>query len=253
MNLFIAIPCYGGNISNLTFHSLFNSIKPLNDMGHNIIIKTLPEESLISRGRNKFVTMFLDDKKFDGTHLLFIDADIGFDVENILRLINFNKEVVTCNYPVKGFYWEQLIKKIKENKDIDEKTIRDSLLQFNVNFYNPDNIQTNNGFARVMESATGFMMIKREVFTTIMNKNPHLKYIPDFRSGLEESDNAYDFFPVGCYKEKDGVTRYLSEDYYFCRLVEECGFQIWTDISTPITHLGSAEYHGAMITQLYKK
>jgi hypothetical protein len=250
MNLFIAIPCYGGNISSVTLHSLFNSIKPLNDMGHNITIQTLPAESLISRGRNKFATMFLDNSKFNGTHLLFIDADIGFDVENILRLINFNKDVVTCNYPVKSFYWEQLIKKIKENKDIDEKTIRDSLLQFNVNFYNPDKIEINDGFARVKESATGFMMIKKEVFTTMMNKFPHLKYLPDLRSGIENSSNAYDFFPVGCYKEKDGVNRYLSEDYYFCRLWEECGGEIWTDISTPITHLGSTEYHGSMINQL---
>jgi hypothetical protein len=250
MNLFIAIPCYGGNISNITFNSLFTCIKPLSELGHNIKIKTLPAESLISRGRNKFATMFLDDKEFNSTHLLFIDADIGFTVENILRLINFNKDVVTCTYPVKSFYWKQLLKKIKENNNINEKEIMDSLLQFNVNFYDPYNIKTNDGFARVKESATGFMMIKRNVFTTIIDKFPHLKYFPDSRSGIDGSDNAYDFFPVGCYKEKDGVTRYLSEDYYFCRLWEECGGEIWTDISTPITHLGNTEYHGSMITQL---
>ena len=251
MNLFIAIPCYGGNISNLTFHSLFNIIKPLNDMGHNLTIRTLPTESLISRGRNKFVTMFLDDKKFNGTHLLFIDSDIGFTLENLLRVIEFNREVVTCTYPVKGFYWQQLLDRIKENNNIDEKTMRDYLLQFNVNLY--PNTEFNNGFARVKESATGFMMIKREVFTTIMDKNPQLKYKPDLRTGIEDSQNAFDFFPVGIYKEKDGVNRYLSEDYYFCRLAEECGFEIWTDLQTPITHLGSTEYHGSFISQLNKK
>ena len=251
MNIFIAIPCYGGNISNLTFHSLFNIIKPLNDLGHNLTIRTLPTESLISRGRNKFVTMFLDDKKFDGTHLLFVDSDIGFSLENILRVIEFNKEVVTCTYPVKGFYWQQLLDRIKENNNIDEQTMRDYLLQFNVNLY--PNTEFKNGFARVKESATGFMMIRREVFTTIMDKNPQLKYKPDLRTGIENSQNAYDFFPVGIYKEKDGVNRFLSEDYYFCRLAEECGFEIWTDLSTPITHLGSTEYHGMFMTQLNKK
>jgi hypothetical protein len=251
MNILIAIPCYGGNISNLTFHSLFNIIKPLNDMGHNIKIQTLPSESLISRARNKFATMFLDDKQFNGTHLLFIDADIGFTIENLKRIINFNKEVVTCTYPVKGFYWQQLLDRIKKNTDIDEKLMRDYLLQFNVNLY-PET-QINNGFARVKESATGFMMIKREVFTTIMDKNPHLKYKPDLRTGIEGSDNAYDFFPVGIYKEKDGVNRFLSEDYYFCRLWEECGGEIWTDLSTPITHLGSTEYYGKFMDKLNRK
>jgi len=235
----------------MTFHSLFNCIKPLNDLGHNLRIETLPTESLINRARNKFVTKFLDNKEFNGTHLLFIDADIGFTLQNLLRVIEFNREVVTCTYPVKGFYWQQLLDRIKENNNIDEKTMRDYLLQFNVNLY--PNTEFRDGFARVKESATGFMMIKREVFTTIMDKNPQLKYKPDLRTGIENSQNAYDFFPVGIYKEKDGVNRFLSEDYYFCRLAEECGFEIWTDLSTPITHLGSTEYHGSFISQLNKK
>jgi hypothetical protein len=216
-------------------------------MGHNLRIETLPTESLINRARNKFVTKFLDNKEFNGTHLLFIDADIGFTLQNLLRVIEFNKEVVTCTYPVKGFYWQQLLDRIKENNNIDEQTMRDYLLQFNVNLY--PNTEFKQGFARVKESATGFMMIKREVFTTIMDKNPQLKYKPDLRTGIENSQNAYDFFPVGIYKEKDGVNRFLSEDYYFCRLWEECGGEIWTDLSTPINHLGSTEYHGKFITQ----
>ena len=251
MNILIAIPCYGGNVSNLTFHSLLNTLRWLNDSGHNVRIETLPTESLISRARNKFVTKFLENKEFNGTHLLFIDADIGFNIENLKRIIEFDREVVTCTYPVKGFYWEQLLKRIKENNNIDEKTMRDYLLQFNVNLY--PNTQFKNGFGRVKESATGFMMIKRNVFTNIMNKNPHLKYKPDLRTGIENSQNAFDFFPVGIYKEKDGVNRYLSEDYYFCRLAEECGFEIWTDLSTPITHLGSTEYYGMFMTQLNRR
>jgi hypothetical protein len=220
-------------------------------MGHNLRIETLPTESLINRARNKFVTKFLDNKEFNGTHLLFIDADIGFTLQNLLRVIEFNKEVVTCTYPVKGFYWQQLLDRIKENNNIDEQTMRDYLLQFNVNLY--PNTEFKNGFARVKESATGFMMIRREVFTTIMDKNPQLKYKPDLRTGIENSENAFDFFPVGIYKEKDGVNRFLSEDYYFCRLAEECGFEIWTDLSTPITHLGSTEYYGSFMTQLNRK
>jgi hypothetical protein len=220
-------------------------------MGHNLRIETLPTESLINRARNKFVTKFLDNKEFNGTHILFIDADIGFTLQNLLRVIEFNKEVVTCTYPVKGFYWQQLLDRIKENNNIDEQTMRDYLLQFNVNLY--PNTEFKNGFARVKESATGFMLIKREVFTTIMDKNPQLKYKPDLRTGIENSENAFDFFPVGIYKEKDGVNRFLSEDYYFCRLWEECGGEIWTDLSTPITHLGSTEYHGMFMTQLNKK
>jgi len=237
MNILIAIPCYGGNVSNLTFHSILNTLRWLNDQGHNIRVETLPTESLINRARNKFVTKFLDNKEFNGTHLLFIDADIGFTIDNLKRIIDFNKDVVTCTYPVKGFYWQQLLDRIKKNTNIDEKLMRDYLLQFNVNLY--PNTEFRDGFARVKESATGFMMIKREVFTAIMDKNPQLKYKPDLT--------------VGIYREKDGVNRFLSEDYYFCRLAEECGFEIWTDLSTPINHLGSTEYYGKFIDQINRK
>jgi hypothetical protein len=78
--------------------------------------------------------------------------------------------------------------------------MRDYLLQFNVNLY--PNTQFNNGFARVKESATGFMMIRREVFTTIMQKFPHLKYKPDLRTGIEGSDNAFDFFLLAAIKKR---------------------------------------------------
>ena len=182
MNIFAAIPCYGSSVSNLTLHSLINCIKPLTLLGHNLRIETLPSESLIPRGRNRFVTNFLENKEFNGTHLLFIDADIGFTIENIKRIIEFDKEVTTCTYPVKGFYWEQLLRRIKENKDMDVQTMRDYLLQFNVNLY--PNTLIKNGFARVRESATGFMMIRREVFITLMNKFHNLKYTPDTRTGI---------------------------------------------------------------------
>ncbi len=55
MNILIAIPCYGGNVSNMTFHSVLNTLRWLNDQGHNIRVETLPTESLINRARNKFV------------------------------------------------------------------------------------------------------------------------------------------------------------------------------------------------------
>jgi hypothetical protein len=67
--IYIAIPCYGGLVSELTFHSLINSIQWFQQNNIAVKIKTLGSESLISRARNKMMTMFLDDRQFDGTHL----------------------------------------------------------------------------------------------------------------------------------------------------------------------------------------
>ena len=42
-------------------------------------IQTLGQESLVTRARNTLVANFLDNK--EATHLLFIDADIGFEAQ----------------------------------------------------------------------------------------------------------------------------------------------------------------------------
>ena len=53
-------------------------------------LNTMGNESLVTRARNTLVSQFLDycekdDKSF--THLMFIDADIGFNGEAVTRLL----------------------------------------------------------------------------------------------------------------------------------------------------------------------
>lgn len=247
--IYIAIPCYGGLISELTFHSLINSIQWFQQNNIAVKIKTLGSESLISRARNKMMTMFLDDRQFDGTHLFFIDADIGFDEINLSRLINLDKEIVTGIYPVKDFDWENVKNNINLNK-IDKDSIESLSVGFNVNLFDSKTQQIVNGFARVKEAATGFMLIKKEAFLKMMKKFPERKYFPDERSAIENSNNAYDFFSVGNFKEDNGITRYLSEDYFFCRLWEKCSGEIWSDLASPLTHIGKHEFKGRYIDHL---
>ena len=49
------------------------------------------------------------------------------------------------------------------------------------------------------------------------------------------------------------IVRKLSVKKIIEQFSNENGFEIWTDVSTPITHLGSTEYHGCFSTQLNKK
>ena len=53
----------------------------------------------------------------------------------------------------------------------------------------------------VMEGATGFMLIKKEVFES-QKKLSDLKFTPRPSSILSGSNNCYDFFKVGNYKDK---------------------------------------------------
>ena len=50
------------------------------------------QESLGTRARNTLVANFLDNDSF--THLLFIDADIGFEAKSLKRFLEYDKEVL---------------------------------------------------------------------------------------------------------------------------------------------------------------
>ncbi len=244
--IFLGMPMYGGMLSEATLHGLLE-IQSWS-MAHNIglRIQTMGNESLITRARNTIVSMMMDQQDFVATHLLFIDADIGFTPQNIERLLCADKDVACGIYPRKHLYLNKIKKILEENPNADEGEIEAKALGYNVNFDNPEMLKGENGFFKVNEAATGMMMVKREVFRTMFKKFPERKYESDqiVNGGSYRSDNCYDLFAVGPYETK-GQIRYLSEDYYFSRLwTEQCGGEIWADLAMPLTHFGNRAFKG---------
>tara|TARA_Y100001938_G_C7983902_1_gene375861 strand:+ start:77 stop:877 length:801 start_codon:yes stop_codon:yes gene_type:complete len=254
LKIFVGMPMYGGMLSEPTLHGLLQLQNYTHNTGIKMRIQTMGNESLITRARNTLVSMMLDQTDFAATHLLFIDADIGFDYTNIERLICADKDIVCGIYPRKHIYLEKIKKILEENPNADNAEIEAKALGYNVNFDRPGELSGENGFFRVNEAATGMMLVKREVFRTMMKKFPERKYETDqIVNGLHyRSDNCYDLFAVGPYKTLNMV-RYLSEDYYFSRLWQECGGEIWADLAMPLSHFGNRMYRGHVASLVAKK
>src|SRR6202044_2042019 len=70
-------------------------------------------DALIPRARASLVAQFLDDPS--ATHLLFIDADIGFEPEQVLRLLECGAEMCAAVYPIKRIDWDK-VKTIIESR-----------------------------------------------------------------------------------------------------------------------------------------
>ena len=208
-------------------------------------LQTMGNESLITRARNTIVSMFLDDTNYIGTHLLFIDADIGFKPINIERLIRADKDIACGIYPRKCIHWNQVKEALSKNPDISEEHLQYKALGYNLNFEDPQSIQLQNGFCEVLEAATGMMLIKREVFSKMRKAYPERKYKSDqiVNGQIWRSDNCYDLFGVGKLPW-DESERYLSEDYYFSRLWSKIGGKIWADVASPLQHHGSMHFSG---------
>src|SRR5271154_1343462 len=106
IHLVVATPCFGGQVSTLYVNSVFalqNAVRPLSNL--RLKIELRDGDALITRARANLMTAFLDDPT--PTHLLFVDADIGFTPDQVFRLIESGADVVAGAYPIKRVNWDK--------------------------------------------------------------------------------------------------------------------------------------------------
>ena len=93
------------------------------------------------------------------------------------------------------------------------------------------------------------MLIKREVFTKLINKYPNRKIkqhtLIDGVAVLKE--NLYNFFDT-YWNEEDN--KYTGEDFYFCKLCRDTGIKIYGLLDEYIVHHGDYGYKGRLIDEL---
>jgi hypothetical protein len=204
--------------------------------GLNITIYPIVFDSLINRARNAAVAHFLADPS--NTHLLFIDADIEFDPQDVIALLQANKQVVGAGYPQK---WLDLSKYNHQSPSPLEVCTKTSV-----------HLKKMDEVAEIMEASyitTGFLMIKREVFEKLIQSYPERKYendIDGYHSQIAK-DFFYDFFTI-CIHPK--TKRLESEDYGFSRLWTEIGGSIHVVTNVTLKHHGWFGYQGNLYRQL---
>lgn len=243
----LAIPCYDQQITESTFMSTIKTVMFFRDHGIKFAISTITD-SLITRARNNITAKFLANSEF--THMMFIDADIGFQPEDIIKLLWHNKEVMTAAYPIKDISW----KKVKHDavvNNVDYKELMSRSLRFVVNPVRGDGqttLKIENGAIEIFDAGTGFMLIKRSCFEKLIDSYPNLKYDDDTGSlSEEEKKSTYAFFNSYIDPHRN---RFLSEDYGFCRYWQDISGSIWVDPTITLTHVGRIKYVGTMLTYL---
>ena len=241
--IFIATPCYGGQLTEAYFRSTIRLLTFCNQHQIPVAFGTIANESLVTRARNVLVAYFLQS---NFTRLMFIDADIEYQVEDVIKLIAHNKDVAVGAYPKKGVNWQRIRDSVKQTDGpLDDKAIASFGSDYAINFKflnrEAKQIAIENGLIRLHDGATGFMMIKREVIDQMIEKYPELKYNNDLNTPPELNPHFYAFFDT-MIDPKD--KRYLSEDYTFSRRWQDIGGEIWLDPSISLNHYGSFNFQG---------
>jgi hypothetical protein len=235
--IFLSTPCYGGLCLKVYAESVTRLQEACTRYGVQLMLDTTENESLVHRARNISVGRFL--QKTQATHFMFIDADINFDAESVIRLLASGHDVSCAVYPKKVVMWDQAEQAIATGKDIARASA--SLV---MNFkYTQTKIV--NGFAEVLDGPTGFMLIKREVFIKMMERYPELNCKNDHQNrDFEDYCAVFDCMidPVS--------RRYLSEDYAFCRRWQQMGGKIYADVTTTLGHVGNLRFYGKLEDRL---
>lgn len=243
----IALPCYDQLISEPTVMSLIRTVMQFKEIGLKFSICTM-SDSLISRARNQIAAKFLANEEF--THLMFIDCDLGFKGDDIIKLLWHDKDIVTAAYPIKEVNWNAVVENVE--KGLRGEDLLESSLRFVVNTLNDpeqnNRVAVDNGAISVYDAGTGFMLIRREVFVKLIEAYPDLKYNDDTGS-LDEKEREFSYAFFNSYVDPI-KHRFLSEDYGFCRYWQEIGGKVWTDPGIEMLHLGRFRYKATMLNWL---
>lgn len=247
-SIFIATPAYGGSVTAQYVVGLLNLCDSLGRSGIRFELGMLCRESLITRARNKLVADFLASTC---SHLLFIDADIGFHAKDVKPLVESGFDVVCGSYPMKGLGWKGIVEAAKEGKA--EREVRLAGARYALNLtpagQNGAEIEAveKGGcrFVQVQDAATGFLLLSRKCLDAyIRHYGDEIRYVADY-----EPNNGQTHHMVFQAEKDPSVTkgrpaRYLSEDYSFSRRWQMMGGEVWCCLDCELVHVGLYEYEG---------
>ena len=217
----IAMPCYGGMLTESTFMSFIKWANTARQLGIDWTLETMVNESLISRARNTLTAKFLHNK--ESTHLMFIDADIGWEPWHLLVMLNRDVDVIGGLYPMKSLP----VKWCVNGFDGAEE--------------GPDGLQ------EVSKTGTGFLLIKRHVFEKL-DAHPATKpFMNDIGLPVELNPFMKTYFDTAVREN-----RYYSEDWTFCENWRDIGGKVWVDKRVLLRHTGTYVFDFQTQDQLYK-
>ena len=215
--VFIATPSYGDVCPAYT-HSMVMAAMSLRDAGIDFDYELYTGNCHVDDSRNRLVRDFLET---DCTDLVFIDADLRFEGEALVRLCGYDLDVVAGIYPY---------------KDSDESypvRHKPGVIEYELN-----------GLIEVEGVPTGFLKIKRHVLEALASKAHRFP-------SKEDGKKSRTKIPIIFERTFNNHTRW-GGDYTFCNKWREMGGKIYIDPFMLFEHYGPAKWSGLYSSYLKK-
>ncbi len=234
VKLFVATPMYGGMCMSGYLMGMMGLSSACITYGIPMNFHGIGNESLIQKARNACVHAFLES---DYTHLLFIDADIGFtayDVLSLIHVMNTDKkdryDVLAGPYPKKAVSWKKITKAVQKGfADEDPEVLKNYLGDYT--FFAPAGKPFSiKEPAEVLEIGTGFMLISRKTLEAFIQAYPNKTY-----KGAEGKKRNV-FFDCIIHPE---TKLFITEARFFCQAVRNMNKKVFVAPWLRLSHQGT--------------
>ncbi|MCK9369110.1 hypothetical protein M0R04_04080 [Candidatus Dojkabacteria bacterium] len=210
INVMIVTPAQDGKVNVQYCLSFAHTINMLQSNSITVTPLVVPSSSLLVSERNRLIEAFWQS---NCTHVLCIDADLGWPPQAILAMLEQEKDFIAGVYPARG----------KQNAF----TFRPSL--------NHDgSLITEKHLLKMEYIPAGFLLLSRECIKKMREAYPELYYNPKDSRVEESGGAAFCLFNTEVWEDE-----FWGEDYVFCRRAREAGIEIWVDPLIQFDHAGT--------------
>lgn len=209
-SLMIATPIMDGLLDYRHVAALIGSTELLRRQNIRYTIAYEVGNSLIADARNRLVARFLAE---DWDDLLFIDADIAWQPESLLRLLAWDVPFVAASYPRKS-----------------------ATPRFAIEF-GPTITRVGELFV-ASRVGTGFMRLRRDALQRLAAAHPELR--------LRDSNNPPNPHYIALFDTGVHGGQYVGEDFLFCDRWRALGGQVLVDADIPLQHIGTRVWEGRL-------
>ncbi|MGA8212223.1 MAG: hypothetical protein WB799_01420 [Candidatus Sulfotelmatobacter sp.] len=247
--ILVATPCFGGMVSQNYMLSVIRLMSYAKTSEFDVSLTMLGSDALISRARSTLVAAFLDNPA--ATHLLFVDADISFEPQQVERLLRFDKDFTGALYPLKSMDWDLVPQRCVGRGE----NLRQAALSYIGTFLPEAERKQAGDFVTGLYAGGGFQLIRRSALERMIAAYPEARFsrvhdlpMSGSRRDVVRSSNLFALFD--CIIDPENGA-YLSEDYSFCLRWRRIGGEIWIDAASKLNHCGPYEFVGDHSSRFY--
>lgn len=239
VNLGIATPAYNNTVLMNYANTLFGIQAQAMNAGIGCRLLWSSSSSVVAVARNLLVDEFLRDDRL--SHLLFIDADMAFPPEDLMRMLAASEslgpyDIVAAISPRKRLNWERVIAAARMQPQLSGQDLATLAGSFE-GMFKPVSGRMEEVFedrpVEVEAIGTGVMLMGRPVLERLIAHGAR-----QVRMGSQQVE-LHLFFEDTVV---DGF--HVSEDISFCHKVRQAGGRVWGVPWFRMTHGGNYDHIG---------